>query len=82
MAHHIDQLYIKVGKVSVKCYVVIDHITYSAKRWRGKTGESGAIRQSFTHPNLRSYIIKLRVDSMTNEYKQLANMHENYKLYS
>ena len=26
MAHHIDQLYIKVGKVSAKYYVVIDHI--------------------------------------------------------
>ena len=49
----------------------------------GEFGKSGAIHQSFTHPNLHSYIIKLRVDSMTNEYQAtIANIHGNYKLYS
>ena len=33
----------------------------------GEFGESGVIRQSFTHPNLHAYIIKLQVASMINE---------------
>ena len=38
----------------------------------GEFGESGAIRQSFTHQNL------YRVDSMTNEYR--ANSKHAWKL--
>ena len=44
----------------------------------GEFGKSGAIRQSFTHPNLCSYIIKLRLDSMTNEYQ--ANSEHAWQL--
>ena len=44
----------------------------------GEFGKSGAIRQSFIHPNLHSYIIKLRVDSMMNEYQ--ANSEHAWKL--
>ena len=41
----------------------------------GEFGKPEAIRQSFTHPNLRSYIIKLRVASMTNEYQANSGEH-------
>ena len=38
-------------------------------------GKSEAIHQSFTHPNLLSYIIKLRVASMTNKYQANSGEH-------
>ena len=72
----------KLVPAQYKCLL----LPYSAKQWWGKLWQIWQIWSNSPkfYPSKFISVIKLWVDSMTNEYqantKQIGNMHGNYKL--